>query len=74
MSASAARILRAVGASLVPNDECDSSATLGSTPKRRIDSAASTVISAICSAVGSRFTYVSQMNTVRLGSISTFIA
>ena len=37
-------------ASLMPKLECDSSATLGVMPKRRISSAASSVISAICSA------------------------
>ena len=55
-AASASRIFAADGASLVPKLECDSSATFGVRPKRRISSAASSVISAICSAVGSRFT------------------
>ena len=49
-SSSALRILSAVGVSAAPKFECDSSATLGAMPKRRISSAASTVISAICSA------------------------
>ena len=56
MSASAARILTAEGASLVPKLECESSATRGTRPKRRISSAASCVISASCSGVGSSFT------------------
>src|SRR5882762_7548211 len=70
----AVHIFCAEGASLVPKLECDSRAALGTTPKRRITSAASAVISASCSAVGSRLTYVSQMKTVRLGSMSAFIA
>jgi hypothetical protein len=43
------RIFSADGASELPKLECDSSATLGSTPKRRTASAAIVVISAICS-------------------------
>jgi hypothetical protein len=39
---------------LDPKLECDTSATFGVMPKRRISSAASSVISAICSALGSR--------------------
>ena len=62
-SASACRIFSADGASELPKLECDSSATLGSTPKRRTASAAIVVISAICSAVGSRLTWVSTRNT-----------
>jgi hypothetical protein len=56
MRANAARIFAAEGASLVPKLECETSATLGVNPKRRISSAASVVISRICSGVGSRFT------------------
>ena len=56
ISSSAARIFCAEGASLVPKLECESRAALGTTPKRRITSAASAVISASCSAVGSRLT------------------
>jgi hypothetical protein len=48
-----ARIFTADGWSLVPKLLCDSSAALGWTPKRSISSAAITVISASCSAVGS---------------------
>ena len=40
----------------LPKLECDSSATFGVMPKRRTSSAASIVISATCSAVGSAFT------------------
>ena len=39
-----------------PKLECDRNATLGTMPKRRISSAASSVISASCSAVGSELT------------------
>ena len=46
ISACASRILAAEGASEVPKLECDSSAALGVRPKRRISSAASSVISA----------------------------
>ena len=70
----ASRILRADCESSLPKLECDSSATLGVMPKRRTASAASRVISAICSAVGSRLTWVSQMNSVPCGSSSPFIA
>ena len=55
-SASARRIFAADGWSLVPKLECESSATFGTMPNRRISSAASRVISAISSAVGSAFT------------------
>ena len=48
--AAASRIFSALGESREPKFECDSSAALGSMPKRRISSAASTVISAISSA------------------------
>src|SRR5260221_3055685 len=54
--ASAVRILRAEGASLVPKLEWETSATFGARPKRRISSAASIVISTICSGVGFTFT------------------
>jgi len=50
---SAVRIFSAVGESAEPKDECDSSATRGSTPKRFISSAASSVISTTCAGVGS---------------------
>ena len=53
---SASRILIAVGVSAAPKLECDSSATFGVRPKRRISSAASTVVSAITSALGSKLT------------------
>ena len=53
MRASAARILRADGSSSEPKFEAESSATLGTMPKRRTSSAASSVISAMCSASGS---------------------
>src|SRR6185437_8242837 len=56
MRASAWRIFAAEGASLVPKLECETSATLGVRPKRRISSLASAVISRSCSGVGSRFT------------------
>ena len=52
-SSSAARIFSALGWSLLPKLECDSSAAFGLMPKRIISSAAITVISASCSAVGS---------------------
>ena len=45
--------VKAEGWLLEPKLECDSSAAFGMRPKRRISSAASTVISASCSAVGS---------------------
>ena len=64
----------AVGVEAVPKLECARSATFGVKPKRRISSAARTVVSAITSALGSKFTYVSQMNTVRFGSSNMFIA
>ncbi len=54
--ASASRIFWADGASELPKLEWESSATLGVRPNRRTSSAASRVISAICSALGSRFT------------------
>ena len=56
MSASAACIFFACGCSLLPKLECESSATFGVMPKRRISSAASSVISAMSSAVGSMLT------------------
>ena len=52
-SSSVWRILTALGWLLEPKLECDSSAALGLIPKRIISSAAITVISASCSAVGS---------------------
>jgi hypothetical protein len=54
--------------------ECDNSATFGSNPKRRTTSAACSVISASCAAVGLRLMCVSTMNTWRVGRISAFIA
>ena len=54
----------------VPKLEWDSSAALGARPKRRTVLAASKVISAICSAVGSTLTWVSQKNSAPLGRIS----
>ena len=68
------RSFEAEYASDCPKLECDTSATFGTRPKRRISSLASATISVICSGVGSRFTYVSHRNTVRRGSISRFIA
>ena len=56
ISARAAFIFVACGCVLEPKLECDSSATLGVMPKRRISSAARRVISAICAAVGSALT------------------
>ena len=53
MSASAARILRAEGVSTEPKLDAERSATFGTMPKRRTSSAASKVISAMCSASGS---------------------
>jgi hypothetical protein len=41
---------------MVPKLECDSSATFGTMPRRLISSAASSVVSAICSGVGSGVT------------------
>jgi hypothetical protein len=64
---SASRILTADGASELPKLECDSSAMLGFTPKRWTSSAASSVISAISSADGSRLMCVSQMKSWRPG-------
>ena len=55
-SSAASRIFSALGASREPKSESESSAAFGSMPKRRISSAASTVISAISSAVGSTVT------------------
>lgn len=52
----ALRILMALGASREPKSDSDSSAAFGTMPKRRISSAASTVISAISSAAGSMVT------------------
>ncbi len=66
----ALRILRALGECEVPKLECDSSAALGARPKRRTLLAASRVISAICSAVGSTLRWVSQKNSAPLGRIS----
>ena len=60
--ANAFRILIAVGVLALPKLECESSATLGVKPNRCTSSAARIVISAICSAVGSKLTFVSQMN------------
>ncbi len=54
MSSSARCILRAEAICAEPKFDCDSSATFGVMPKRRISSAASSVISAICSASGPR--------------------
>ncbi len=71
---SASRIFTALAASLVPKFECEISATHGEIPKRRSCSAAITVISAICSAVGSTFTWVSASAIRRSGTIRTFIA
>ena len=51
ISSSASRIFCADGASELPKFECESSATLGTCPKRFTSSAASIVISAICAAV-----------------------
>ena len=56
ISASAARIFTADGASLVPKLECETRATFGASPKRRISSLASIVISRSCSGEGSTFT------------------
>ena len=53
MRSRACRILRAEGRFEVPKLECDSSATRGVTPNRRTSSAASSAISATCSAFGS---------------------
>ena len=69
-----ARIFAAEAASLLPKVECETSATLGTSPKRRISLAASAVISVTCSGVGSSFTYVSQTKSVRRGIINRFIA
>src|SRR5262249_5637381 len=68
--ANALRILAAQGEGDVPKLEWDSSAALGASPKRRTLLAASRVISAICSAVGSTLTWVSQKNSAPLGRIS----
>ena len=59
ISARAWRILRALGELLAPKLECDSSATFGTRPKPATAVAASAVISASCSAVGSTFMCVS---------------
>src|SRR6185503_1564903 len=53
---SASRIFNAEGASLEPKLECETSATFGVRPNRRTSSAASVVISTICSGVGSTLT------------------
>jgi hypothetical protein len=53
---SASRIFTACGCWLVPKLECESSATFGVMPNRQISCAASSVISAISSAVGSTLT------------------
>ncbi|CFP65935.1 Uncharacterised protein [Bordetella pertussis] len=58
----------------VPKFERDSSATLGARPRRCISSAAATVYSAICSALGSSLTCVSTRATVRSLSSRMFIA
>ena len=65
----ALRILMALGEWEVPKLECDSNAALGASPKRRTVLAARRVISAICSAVGSTLTWVSQKNSAPLGRI-----
>ena len=72
-SASVRRIFCALGWSLVPKLECDSSAALGLRPKRCISSAAMTVISASSSALGSALTWVSTRKTWRPGSIRPFM-
>ncbi|MNC90094.1 hypothetical protein D3C83_61440 [compost metagenome] len=54
--ASACCIFLAEGRSTEPKFEADSSATLGTMPKRRISSAARIVISATCAASGSGVT------------------
>ena len=56
INSSARRILRALAVSSLPKLECDSRATCGLMPKRRISSAASTAISASCSGLGSGLT------------------
>jgi hypothetical protein len=66
--------LTALGASLVPKFECDSSATRGEIPRRRSSSAALMAISAISSAFGSTLTCVSTSAIWRPGSIKMFIA
>ncbi|MNN43258.1 hypothetical protein D3C81_1574840 [compost metagenome] len=72
--AAASRILRADGRFDEPNIECDIIATFGCRPKRWISSAASCVMAASSSAVGSSFTKVSVMNSVYFSSISAFMA
>ena len=66
---SACRIFRAEALSLAPKLECDTSAALGTRPNPRTASAASRVISVICSAVGSITMKVSQMNSTPFGTI-----
>ena len=64
------RILRAEGEFDEPKLECERSATFGVMPKPRTASAARMVASAICSAVGSTLTWVSQKNSAPLGMIT----
>ncbi|CFO00811.1 Uncharacterised protein [Bordetella pertussis] len=73
-SSSARRILAPEAELPVPKFERDSSATLGARFRRRISSAAATVYSAICSALGSSLTCVSTSATVRSLSSRMFIA
>ena len=70
----AARIRRDEALRALPKLEWDSSATFGSMPKRFISSAAIMAISAVASALGISFTWVSVMASTRWGSSSTFIA
>src|ERR1700674_2809161 len=73
-SPSASRIFWAEAASELPKLECDNRATLGDTPNWRTSTAASKVISAICSTDGSRLMCVSQMKSCRSGRISICMA